>query len=292
MHIHRLYLYMLSIKRLLFETGKTQSEIGEILNLPQSAVSNMANGFRQVRPEHIVKLRAAFGDEMIARCTIPDEEFNPHAGARTVQATILPASVVEDIKAELSQPKAEDVEVVEAVEVPYVPEDLAAKPNTNVRELVCADKVDRVNVMDLLGSFDFVQPVFRQAMAPLYNRGDLLFLRYLPLGNGDTIPDGEYMVDTMKYGSMLGHVHDEGDGSFTISYVNPLYSPLNIRKEDAASIAVVVNHLRAGGSSMDYDMVRMLNVKETQLSDALRIIEKSGDRADRLIEQFLLKKNN
>ncbi len=289
---------MLDFKRLMFDKNLSQKKLGEIMGIDQPTVSGIINGRRDLRPRHIKGLVEEFGADEVAKYEISDEEFY-RSLSRPAQVTIFPTQVVEEVREEVRdelrdqlQPKAEDVEVIEPEEVvvPYVSEDLASKPNTDVRELVRADKVERVNVMDLLGSFDFVQPVFRQAMAPLYNRGDLLFLRYVPLTNEDTIPDGEYMVDTIKYGSMLGHIHDDGDGAFTISYVNPLYSPLKIRKADTASIAVVVNHLRAGGSAMDYDMVRMLNVKETQLSDALRIIEKSGDRADRLIEQFVLKK--
>lgn len=285
---------MISLRKLAKAHNLRQRELADIIDTDQSVVSLIVNGHRRLNEEQIERLRARFGDAELAKFDCEEEVRHT-----TADLTFYSQELVEEVRSEVReelrdqlQPKPEDAEVIEAEEVivPYVSEDLAAKPNTDVRELVRADKVERVNIMDLLGSFDFVQPVFRQAMAPLYNRGDLLFLRYVPLTNEDTIPDGEYMVDTMKYGSMLGHIHDDGDGAFTISYVNPLYSPLKIRKTDTASIAVVVNHLRAGGSAMDYDMVRMLNVKETQLSDALRIIEKSGDRADRLIEQFILKK--
>lgn len=282
---------MLNVRELARDFNLRQEDLAQLLDCSQSVISTYYNAIRPVSRKHLQKLTEHFGEEVMKKYNITADAFfaQPRYVIRTgeVGGNVVAGN---NNRVGVPEPKSEDVELIEAIEVPYVSEDLAAKPNTDVRALVRDHKVERVNVMELLGAFDFVQPVFRPAMSPLYNRGDLLFLRYLHLTNDDIIPDGEYLVDTKKYGSMLGHIHDEGDGSMTISYVNPLYSPLNILKEDAASIAIVVNHLRAGGSSLDYDVMRMLNVKEGQLNDALRIIEKSGDRADRLIEELLTHK--
>lgn len=281
---------MLNIKKLAYDHDLDQISLAEIMECTQPTVSHYYNGKRDISRPHLKKLVAHFGEDVVAQYIVSEEEF--FAQARyNIRTGNVGGNVVagNNNRVGVPEPKNEDVEVIATIEVPYVSEDLAAKPNTDVRALVRDHKVERVNVMELLGAFDFVQPVFRPAMSPLYNRGDLLFLRYLHLTNDDIIPDGEYLVDTKKYGSMLGHIHDEGDGSMTISYVNPLYSPLNIRKEDTASIAIVVNHLRNGGSAIAYDVMRMLNIKEGQLNDALRIIEKSGDRTDKLIEELLKK---
>lgn len=53
---------MFDIKRFCFDMALKQSELGDIMGVDQSVVSNMANGLRKIRLEHIEKLRAKYGD--------------------------------------------------------------------------------------------------------------------------------------------------------------------------------------------------------------------------------------
>ena len=53
---------MLNLRQFAFDLKLQQAELVEVLGIAQSQVSNMMNGIRKVRLEHIEKLRAKYGD--------------------------------------------------------------------------------------------------------------------------------------------------------------------------------------------------------------------------------------
>lgn len=295
---------MLSIKRLIFESGKTQSEIGDVIGLPQSAISNMANGFRQVRKKHVAKLRAAFGDEMIDRCMIPDEEFDAHAGAQTVQATIIPRAVVDDIKDELSQPKAEDAEIIETLEaIPVITTDQAKAPGIDVKELVLSgsSEVKRLSIWEFFGKFgefDAICPTYRDSMIPTYVPGDFLFIKYKQVTNESYIKQGRYLLDTREHGTILCIVEDTEDGWLTLSFKNARkYKPMRVKKEDVMSIADIVLMVRMGDMAFETVDIGSLQVQLdkkdmqidnlfAQLGSLTNQMDKQGDRTNRVIDQI------
>ena len=279
---------MLSIKHLLFETGKTQNEIGEILGLPQSAVSNMANGFRQVRKEHIAKLRAAFGDEMITRCTIPDEDFDPHAGARTAEVTIIPSSVVEDIE-ELTQQKTED-EGALIPEPVIVPPAIMQRPETDAKEWVesreAQANADRLQIAGILKATDMVWKVEDEAMQPTLFQGEFVLIKEMH-DEGRIIDGRVYAIDTKYHGNLIRRVYDEGD--------NYRLDPIN--KDGFSSVTIS----KEGGFNRRYRILCHISTEISILPDVDeerrrqdRLIEevgRAGNRVDRLID-LLEKKTN
>lgn len=278
---------MLSIKRLLFESGKTQSEIGDVIGLPQSAVSNMANGFRQVRKEHIAKLRAAFGDELIDRCIVPDEEFDAHAGARTVQATIIPSSVVDDIKAELSQANAEDA--VAIAEPVIVPPSIMQRPETDAKEWVesreAQANADRLQIAGILKATDMVWKVEDEAMRPTLFQGEFVLIKEMD-DNAEIVDGRVYAIDTKYHGNLIRRVYDEGD-SYRLEPINKDgYSSVSINKDGGYNRRYrILCHLSTEISILpDVDEERR---RQDRLIDE---VSRAGGRVDRLID--LLEKKN
>lgn len=278
---------MLSIKRLLFESGKTQSEIGDVIGLPQSAVSNMANGFRQVRKEHIAKLRAAFGDELIDRCIVPDEEFDAHAGARTVQATIIPSSVVDDIKAELSQANSEDA--VAIAEPVIVPPSIMQRPETDAKEWVesreAQANADRLQIAGILKATDMVWKVEDEAMRPTLFQGEFVLIKEMD-DNAEIVDGRVYAIDTKYHGNLIRRVYDEGD-SYRLEPINKDgYSSVSINKDGGYNRRYrILCHLSTEISILpDVDEERR---RQDRLIDE---VSRAGGRVDRLID--LLEKKN
>ena len=288
--MYKIYLYMLSIKRLIFETGKTQSEIGDVLGLPQSAVSNMSKGFRQIRPEHIARLKTAFGDELVNRCMIPDDDYNTHESARTVQATILSADVVQDLRSEL----AEDAEVLEPI--PIVSIEQAKTPDLNVKDLVLSGSKDIKTItwpefIGKLAPFDVIYSTYTDRMTPLFVPGEFLFIKYLHPKEGEQIMQGVYLIDTKPHGSFLCRLRDNHDGTLTASFDNcDSYEPITYSREDVSSIGEVAFSVRLGELTFDVanvaDLKAQRNFKDEQIRILTTQLDKQGDRANRLVDQM------
>lgn len=298
---------MLDIKRLLFETNKTQAELGEIVGLPQSAISNMMKGFRQIRPEHIRRWKEVLGDQLVDSCIIPDDAFDAHAGAKAVQATILHRDLVDEIRGELTQPKKEDIEDIEVIEpleaIPVISPELAKAPNTDIKELVMsgAKEVKRLSIVEFFekfGDFDAVCPTYRDSMIPTYVPGDFLFIKYKPFTNDTYIKQGRYLLDTNDYGTILCIVEDTEDEYLTLTFKNTRkYKPMRIHKSNVLSIADIVLMVRMGDMAFETVDIGSLQVQLdkkdiqidnlfAQLGSLTNQMDKQGDRTNRVIDQI------
>lgn len=296
---------MLDLKKLRFEAGdKSQNEIGEILGLPQSTISKMEKGWQKIRPEHIAKLKAAYGVELVNSCMVPDELYNSHTGAQTVQATILHRDLVDEIHGELTQPKKEDVEVIEPLEaIPVITTDQAKAPGIDVKELVLSGskEVKRLSIWEFFakfGEFDAVCPTYRDSMIPTYVPGDFLFIKYKQVTNESYIKQGRYLLDTREHGTILCIVEDTEDGWLTLSFKNARkYKPMRVKKEDVMSIADIVLMVRMGDMAFETVDIGSLQVQLdkkdmqidnlfAQLGSLTNQMDKQGDRTNRVIDQI------
>jgi transcriptional regulator with XRE-family HTH domain len=197
---------MLDIKRLLFETDKTQAELGEIVGLPQSAISYMMKGFRQIRPEHIDKWKEAFGEDLVNSCIVPDDAFNPHAGATSVRATVISADVVEDIKEELRNEVAEELKET----VILTPEILTAE-GIDIKKEIKAGTLDAEvkPTQDVLPTHHAKVYTETDEMSPEIEANDPVFVRFLS-SKRDFIDGRMYFVD-LDNGSVVRWVVGEDD---------------------------------------------------------------------------------
>lgn len=292
---------MLDLKKLRFEAGdKSQNEIGEILGLPQSTISKMEKGWQKIRPEHIAKLKAAYGVELVNSCMVPDELYNSHTGAQTVQATILHRDLVDEIHGELTQPKKEDAEIIETLEaIPIVSLEQAKAPDFDVKRHVFgkSNEIERKNfnewfvtIIKQVGLFDVVSPVVSDRMMPTYMPNDRIFSKYLLHATNDTyIEQGIYLLDTDS-GNILCNVRDLDNGSLELTFDNSRkYRPRIIKKKDVKSIAQVVMTLRFGTMAFDVmdiaQIQQQMEVKDEQYRLLMEQYNKTGDRVNRVIDQ-------
>ena len=64
---------MIDLRRLAFDKGLGQKELGDILNVAQSQVSLMTNGRRDITQSHIDLLINHFGKDVVDHYTISDD---------------------------------------------------------------------------------------------------------------------------------------------------------------------------------------------------------------------------
>lgn len=234
---------MLDIKRLLFETNKTQAELGEIVGLPQSAISNMMKGFRQIRPEHIRRWKEVLGDQLVDSCIIPDDAFDAHAGAKTMQATILHHDLVDEIRGELTHPKKEDIEVIEPEEVelkvtPILTPDIVNQPGLDIK----AGLEDGTLPVQFKPTQDIVPDgvvkvyLENDEMAPDIEANDPVLIRLMDDKNA-IIHGRMYFVDLYR-GAVVRWVFPQNDGTLLLKSKNA--PDMVVEPESVKSISEVV----------------------------------------------------
>lgn len=273
---------MLNFKQLAKEHWKTQQDMAEILGIAQSKVSALMNNPQNIRPEIMAKLVAHFGAEVVESYMEPNDRHIRQTKA--VDAAIIPADIVEEIKEE----GAEEANLI----VPYVSKDLVQARDANIRELVLkkAPELKYKALSDVFGDVDYVQKVITTAMMPLFQPGDLLFIRFLP-DHAKVISGAIYLIDTRLYGAMVRQVTVDGD-TFRLTSRNPEYEQLEVQREDIYSVGIVAHMVRS-----DFNMpsefpntIQMMNNRDKQIDSLIAQIDKAGERENRLIK--IIEKNN
>lgn len=281
---------MLDIKRLLFETDKTQAELGEIVGLPQSAISYMMKGFRQIRPDHIDKWKEAFGEDLVNSCIVPDDAFNPHAGATSVRATVISADVVEDIKDELRNEVAEELKETAVIAEPViVPTSIMQRPDTDSKKWVesreAQANADRLQISGILKATDMAWRVEDEAMRPTLFQGEYVLLK--EMDDEAQIIDGRvYAIDTKFHGNLIRRVYDDGD-CYRLEPLNKDgFAAISIRKEDGYNRRYrILCHL-----STEITILPDVDEERRRQDRLIDEVSKAGGRVDRLID--LLEKKN
>lgn len=286
---------MLKLKQLAFDLSLKQREIADIIGVDQSVVSLMMNGRRNITKQHLDRLVERFGADVIAKYDI--EEIGPQT--KTAEVTIIPHAVVDDIKDELSQPKAEDAEIIETLEaIPIVSLEQAKAPDFDVKRHIFGNsaEIERKNfyewfvtIIKQVGLFEVVSPVVSDRMMPTYMPNDRIFSKYLPATNDTYIEQGIYLLDTDS-GNVLCNVRDLDNGSLELTFDNSRkYRPRIIKKKDVKSIAQVVMTLRFGTMAFDVmdiaQLQQQMEVKDEQYRLLMEQYNKTGDRVNRVIDQ-------
>lgn len=291
---------MLNLRQFAFDYGLKQWEIAEVIGVDRSVVSLMMKGARKITRVHLDRLVERFGADVIAKYDI--EEFVPQT--KTAEVTIIPQTVVDDIKDELSQPKAEDAEIIEPLEaIPVISTEQAKAPNIDVKALVQSGstEVKRLSIWEFFekfGEFDAICPTYRDSMIPTYVPGDFLFIKYKQVTNESYIKQGRYLIDTREHGSILCIVEDTEDGWLTLSFKNARkYKPMRVKKEDVMSIADIVLMVRMGDMAFETIDIGALQVQLdkkdmqidnlfAQLGSLTNQMDKQGNRTNRVIDQI------
>lgn len=194
---------MVDLKRLAFDKSLTQSALGYILQIPQPEVSKLINGRRDMTQAHLDLLSAHFGADVIAHYIIDDDAMDKYRKLRgkTVDATIIPAEIVEGIRDDVYNEHCPDCKAA----VPYVSKDLVQSRNADIREMVLqqSPELQFKLIHELFANANYIQKVITSAMMPLFQPGDLLFVKFLP-DNAKLISGAIYLLDTKTYGAEDG----------------------------------------------------------------------------------------
>lgn len=282
---------MLRLKQLAFDLSLKQREIADIIGVDQSVVSLMMNGRRNITKQHLDRLVERFGADVISKYDIG--EFEPQS--RQAEVTILPATVVDDIKAELSQPKPEDVETIESEEVelkvtPILTPDIVNLPNVDIKAgledgtLPIQTKLTQDIVPD------GVVKVYLEndEMAPDIEANDPVLIRLMD--KKDAIVHGRmYFVDLYR-GAVVRWVFPQTDGTLLLRSKNA--PDMVVQMDSVMSISEVVTIWKRPKClpSEHFSMFEEMRRRDDQMDQLIELNKASGERESRLID--LLEKKN
>lgn len=298
---------MFDIKKFCFEQNLNQTQFGELISEAQSAVSLMINGGRKIRDEHIAKLRAHYGG--VVDKYIIDEE------PRKLAATMVPYPTSEAPQGQQLNDviiPTEDACVIEEgqcvvhcpAKLPYVKGELVQSRNVNIRQLVeeQSESLEFRSLRQLLGGeVDYFQKVITAAMMPLFQPGDLLFIRFLP-EDAKLISGAIYLVDSKAYGAMVRQVYVDGE-VLRLHSLNTDFVELVVHRDEVYGMGLVVRSMRSDFNmpstlpdiqsmfkEREVQMQRMLEAQDKlicEITEQNKRLERERERQDKLIEKLI-----
>lgn len=269
----------IDFRRLMFDKQLTQSDLGSVLGLPQPEISKLINGRRDTTQAHVDMLIAHFGAETIAKYALSEDAVAAVTRpiATQTEATIVPASVVEEAKAEaIEEYKAEE-------SVPFLATDLVTA-TINVRKYVekNADELDQIDPSKLLNNPDVAEMITGTSMLPTFAPNDIVFIKFLP--DRSQLIDGKmYYFDLDNLPTMIRKVKFEDGDKLRLIAKNPAFADIIIDRTNILNIGKVVGMFRQtfGDQYDEIDVIR--RQKDTTIE---RLIEQQGEMLKQNSEQF------
>ena len=271
---------MLNLRQFAFDLKIQQTELVKVLGIAQSQVSNMMNGFRKVRPDHIEKLRAKYGD-------IVDNYRTDGVEVKPAEMSPAPTSTANDVRARYST--IQSIPAVEITPPPLVPEKIVRDPSIEVLDWVNSREIDHsqnaFNIASILRRTKFVIQMNNSAMSPTLYQNEYVFLK--PFASTSEIIDGEiYGIETASRGVLIRFLYNDGDYYLARPKNTREFGDLRISK-NGANLFHIVFHGSPRLSSLpdnEGEMIEQLARQGDYISSLIDEVGKAGQRVDRLID--------
>lgn len=272
---------MVDLRRLAFDKGLGQNELGNILKIAQSQVSLMMNGRRDITPAHLDLLIEYFGADTMAHYIIDDKTMAAlrSSHARQIEASIIPAEVVEEVRAEV---------ISEAV-VPIVPKEIAQKASTNIKKFIeeNASELEHFDPLSITAEVDGAERVCTTSMATTFVPGDVVFVRFLK--DKTHIIDGAmYYFDLKTRPTMIRMVKIIDDNHLRLRALNPRYGDVQIHKDEVNNIGELKGMYRATFSDLSAEIEEVRRKKDEQVD---KLIAQNGEALKCMCELVSVIKN-
>ena len=261
--------------------------------------AKISNGyFNQVKGEigYVVreKISNAFPDLNIDWLQTGEGEmlnFTP------IQAAVMTPHPVSSVATEITdiQGNYDTSAVVSVVEQPpVIPDSIARKAEIDTLKWAESNAADHsknaFDFLDILKKTAFIIKMTNDAMAPSLYQNEFVFLKPLPVNT--LIIDGDpYGIDTNNRGLLIRLLYDKGDHYLARPKNRREYGDIKIPKHSVIRVYFPLFHGSTQLSSVpntDIDLAqrdKQITQQGTQINSLITQLDKSGQRADRLIEQ-------
>ena len=284
---------MFDLSKFIEDLNLTQRQIGKIIGVEQSVVSDMKNGKRHIRLEHIARLRAQYGEvvdlyvrgenkEAVAQVATmapyptPQEvmktQNNIVTDAESVDLSVLPVKVVEELKAEVKSEEA----------VPIISPQVAASDKYNISEYLEEDnELEHFIPSDMTADVDGAEIVRKTSMLPTFAPNDVVFIKLIK--DETRITDGgTYYFKLRKRGTMIRMVKINGKELRLIAQ-NPQFGDVITSFDEVINVASIEGLYRKNIANQ-YNEIEALRRKKDAQTDEL--IKQNGD-AMRIVDRLV-----
>lgn len=196
--------------------------------------------------------------------------------AESVDLSVLPVEVVEELKAEVAK------EIEKEIIVPIVPHEIATKTETNIRMYVedNASELAHFDPRTITAEVDIAETITTTSMSPIYMPNDKVFIKFLK--EKTKITDGKiYYFDTKTRPTMVRMVKLLDDGRLLLRAANPRYGDIYLCKEEIINIGEIKSIYRDtfGDQYLEIEALRRKKDAQTdelikQNGDALKIVDR------------------
>lgn len=283
---------MFDLRKFAFDHKLQQAALVEVLGIAQSQVSNMMNGIRKVRLEHIAKLRAKYGD-IVDKYITSDDVSTPRTAtmapyptpqevmktqnnvvtdAESVNLSGLPVEVVEELKAEVKSEEA----------VPIISPQVAACDNCDIGEYLEEDnELEHFIPSDMTANVDGAEIVRKTSMLPTFAPNDVVFIKLIK--DKTRITDGgTYYFKLRKRATMIRMVKINGKELRLIAQ-NPQFGDVITTFDEVINVASIEGLYRKNIANQ-YNEIETLRRKKDVQTDEL--IKQNGD-ALRIVDRLV-----
>lgn len=282
---------MFDLKKFAFDHNLSQAELGTVLEVLQPQVSDMVRGKRAIRLEHIAKLRAHYGDVVNSYITTNDAhrlaatmtpyptpqevmktQNNVVTDAETVDLSVLPVEVVEELKAEVRSKEA----------VPIISPQVAACDNCDISEYLEEDnELEHFIPSDMTANVDGAEIVRKTSMLPTFAPNDVVFIKLIK--DKTRITDGgTYYFKLRKRATMIRMVKINGKELRLIAQ-NPQFGDVKTSFDEVINVASIEGLYRKNIANQ-YNEIEALRRKKDAQTDEL--IKQNGD-ALRIVDRLV-----
>lgn len=196
--------------------------------------------------------------------------------AESVDLSVLPVEVVEELKAEVAK------EIEKEIIVPIVPHEIATKTETNIRTYIedNASELAHFDPRTITAEVDIAETITTTSMSPIYMPNDKVFIKFLK--EKTKITDGKiYYFDTRTRPTMVRMVKLLDDGRLLLRAANPRYGDIYLCKEEIINVGEIMSMYRDtfGDQYLEIEAVRRKKDAQTdelikQNGDALKIVDR------------------
>ena len=169
--------------------------------------------------------------------------------------------------------------VAEVDAFPILPEEVAIKPNTDIREYINdnSGELEHINPSQMLSHADMAERILRTSMMPTFQPDDIVFVRFIQ--DKMKIVDGDiYYIDSKNRPTMIRQVKFTEDGKLRLIAQNPQYGDIIMCRDEINNIAIIVGLLRMNFSDQ-YSELESLRRKND------KAMERRNDQMDKILEQ-------
>lgn len=273
---------MVDIKTLMFDKSLSQRAMADIMNTTQSEVSQIANGNRKILRKHIDGLIEYFGEDTINQYTLPDAPFAGIQHEATV--TIIDPETAAEMRKDV------EAEIMEEESIPILPEELATKPEIDIREYIeeSGSELERINPSQMLRHAHLAEKILRTSMLPTFQPEDVVFVRFI--ADKMKIVDGDtYYIDSRTYPTLIRQVKFEGEEHLRLIAQNKQFGDILMHRDDVLNIGAIVGLLRMNFSNQYNELEALRKQRDTQLRQVFDMMMEQSKQQGQLID-FITKK--